>query len=45
MKPPHAFPVWDLEAEDDEPDESLAELLVGAAAIVVLFVLVFVLVP
>lgn len=43
---PHALPVWSLEVEDDERDpDSLALAFVGAAAIGVLFVIVFVLLP
>jgi len=46
-RPPHAFPVWELEVEEDDVNEpdSLAMAFVGAAAIVVIFIIAFVLFP
>ena len=47
-RPPHALPIWELEVDDEEDvnePESLAMALIGAEAIVVLFIIAFVLVP
>ena len=46
MRPPHAFPVWEIEVEEDDPaDEPLANLALGAAMVVLWFALLFLFLP
>ena len=44
-RPPHAFPVWELEVEDDDPEDSTAVLLLTAALFIGVFVLFFIVLP